>query len=76
MEKIEVFKEIGFSEYEAKALSSLIKLKSGNAKQVGFDSGVPQNKLYSIFKKFQQLNLLALTKRNLHPFRMGCVALR
>ena len=47
MNRIDFFKDLDFSEYEAKTLSSLIKLKSGKVKQISLDSGVPQNKLYS-----------------------------
>ncbi len=60
MNKIDFFKDLDFSEYEAKTLSSLMKLKSGNPKQISLDSGVPQNKLYSILKKFEKLGILAL----------------
>jgi sugar-specific transcriptional regulator TrmB len=45
MDRIEFFINLGFSEYEAKILSSLVKLKSGNVKEISVDSGVPKNKL-------------------------------
>jgi len=60
MNRIDFFKDLDFSEYEAKTLSSLIKLKLGNVKQISLDSGVPQNKLYAILKKFEKLGILAL----------------
>jgi len=60
MNKVDFFKDLDFSEYEAKTLSCLIKLKSGNVKQISLDSGVPQNKLYSVLKKFEKLGILAL----------------
>lgn len=60
MDKIEFFKDLGFSEYEAKTLVSLIKLGKANPKQIHVDSGVPQNKLYSILKKFEKLHLLSV----------------
>jgi len=59
MEKSEFFKSLGFSEYEAKALSSLTKLKAASVKEISFDSGVPQNKLYEILKKFEKQGILA-----------------
>jgi len=60
MDRIEFFKDLGFSEYEAKTLSSLIKLKSANPKEISLDSGVPQNKLYQILKKFEKSGILSM----------------
>jgi sugar-specific transcriptional regulator TrmB len=60
MDRIEFFKDLGFQEYEAKTLSSLIKLKCANPKEINLDSGVPQNKLYSILKKFEKLEILSM----------------
>lgn len=60
MNRIDFFKDLDFSEYEAKTLSSLIKLKLGNPKQISLDSGVPQNKLYAILRRFEKLGILAL----------------
>src|SRR3989344_8681735 len=59
MDKITFFKELGFSEYEAKALASLIKLKTASAKQISFESGVPQNKLYAILKQFEHEGIIS-----------------
>lgn len=60
MDRTEFFKDLGFSEYEAKTLSSLIKLKAGNPKEISLDSGVPQNKLYQILRKFEGFGILAI----------------
>jgi len=60
MNKVEFFQEIGFSEYESKTLASLIKLGKANPKEINLDSGVPQNKLYSIIKKFINQGILAV----------------
>jgi len=59
MEKLEFFKNLGFNEYESKTLSSLIKLRQVSPKEISLDSNVPQNKLYSILRKFQNLGILA-----------------
>jgi len=59
MDRMKFFKSLGFSEYEAKALASLVKLKSGSPKEISFDSGVPQNKLYGILKDFERKGILA-----------------
>ena len=60
MDKIEFFKDLNFSEYESKVLSSLTKLKSSNPKEISLDSGVPQNKLYNILKKFQDQGIISI----------------
>ncbi|MDD5192088.1 MAG: helix-turn-helix domain-containing protein [Candidatus Nanoarchaeia archaeon] len=60
MERIEFFQNLGFSDYEAKTLSSLIKLKSASPKEISLNSSVPQNKLYSILNKFEKLGILAV----------------
>jgi len=60
MNRIEFFKDLGFQEYEAKTLSSLIKLKSENPKEISLDSNVPQNKLSQILRKFEGLGIIAV----------------
>lgn len=60
MNKTEFFHELGFSEYESKVLSSFSNLQKATPKEISEDSGVPQNKLYQIIKKFEILGLLAL----------------
>ena len=60
MNKIDFFIDLGFTEYEAKVLVSLVKLKIATPKQISLDSNVPQNKLYQILKKFVELGILAL----------------
>ena len=60
MDKFEFFKSLGFSDYESKTLVSLTKLKRATAKELSLDSGVPQNKLYFILKKFQEQGILSL----------------
>lgn len=58
MNNIEFFKELGFVEYEAKVISCLIKINPLNPKEISKNSGVPQNKLYSILKKFEILGII------------------
>lgn len=60
MQCTEFFQELGFSEYESKVLSSFSNLQRATAKEISEDSGVPQNKLYQIIKKFELLGLLSL----------------
>lgn len=59
MEKQEFLSELGFNEYESKALSSLSALKEASPKELSLASKVPQNKLYSIINKMKMLGLLA-----------------
>jgi sugar-specific transcriptional regulator TrmB len=59
MEKQEFFSELGFNEYESKALSGLTLLKKASPKELSRTSKVPQNKLYSIITKLKALGLLA-----------------
>ena len=70
MDRIGFFKDLEFSEYEAKALSSLIKLKSANPKEINVDSGVPQNKLYSILKKFEKSGILSMIPSEPKKYRL------
>jgi len=60
MNRQEFFSKLGFSEYESKVLSSFSNLQKATAKEISDDSGVPQNKLYQIIKKFELLGLLSL----------------
>jgi len=59
MDKKLFFTSLGFTEYESLTLSSFLKLKKANAKQLSLDSGVPQNKLYQILKIFEKLSLIS-----------------
>ncbi len=59
MNKYNFFKSLGFSEYESKVLITLIKLQIANPKEISFDSGVPQNKLYKILKEFEKEGILS-----------------
>ncbi len=70
MEKIEFFQNLGFSEYESKALLSLIKLKIANPKEISFDSSVPQNKLYGILKKFEKEGLIAILPGQIKKYQL------
>ncbi len=60
MNKHNFFKSLGFSEYESKVLITLIKLQVANPKEISFDSGVPQNKLYKILKDFEKEGILSI----------------
>jgi len=70
MDKTEFFISLGFSEYEAKALASFTKLKAANPKEISLDSGVPQNKLYSILKNFKEQGILASLPSETQKFQL------
>jgi sugar-specific transcriptional regulator TrmB len=60
MDKSEFFRDLGFGEYESKLLSSFVKLKTAEVKELSLDSGVPRNKLYSIVKKLEDDGVIGL----------------
>lgn len=59
MERVQFLKSLDLSEYESKALASLINLKQATPKQIHEHSNVPQNKLYAILKSFENKGLLS-----------------
>jgi sugar-specific transcriptional regulator TrmB len=58
MEKIELFRNLGYNEYESKVLASFSELGEADVKKLSFNSGVPKNKIYSILKKLEKEDLL------------------
>ena len=60
MDGVLFFKDLGHTKYEARVLASLIKLRKASPKEISLDSGVPQNKLYSVLRKFEGLGILAV----------------
>lgn len=54
-----LFKSLDLTEYESKAIDALIKLREATPKEISFESGVPNNKLYSILSNFEAMGLLA-----------------
>ncbi|OGJ20413.1 hypothetical protein A3K73_00170 [Candidatus Pacearchaeota archaeon RBG_13_36_9] len=60
MDRCDFFKNLGFSEYESKLISSLVKLKTADVKEISLDSNVPRNKLYAIMRKFEEEGLISL----------------
>jgi len=70
MNKIEFFQSLGMTEYEAKVLSSLVKLKNITPKEISFDSSVPQNKLYQILKKFESYGILSRIPSDIKKYKL------
>ena len=70
MDRVRFFGGIGFSEYESKILSSLVKLGTASAKEVSLNSGVPQNKLYSILDRFEKQGLLAKVPSDVKKYQL------
>lgn len=70
MDKLKFFQALDFNDYESKVISSLLRLKIATTKQISFDSGVPQNKLYSIMDKFENLGIVESIPEKLKKFRL------
>jgi len=70
MNKHEFFTSLGFTDYEAKALASLTKLKVCSVKEIALDSNVPQNKLYQIIKRFEQEGLASLVPGEIKKYKI------
>jgi sugar-specific transcriptional regulator TrmB len=54
----DTLKEIGFSEYEARAYVSALKLQSATAYELAQDSGIPTSKIYETVGRLQEKKLL------------------
>jgi len=60
MESKEIFRNLGFSEYETKVLVYLSSVsKAADAKQISSEANVPLTKLYSILLGLERRNLIA-----------------
>lgn len=70
MNRVEFFMNLGMTEYESKVLASLIRLGKANPKEINLESGVPQNKLYSIIKKFVNLGLLESIPSDVKKYKL------
>lgn len=70
MAKIDFFKSCGFSEYESKTLASMVRLKTATPREISFDSGVPQNKLYRILKEFEKQGILEFLPYDVKKYRL------
>lgn len=58
---IEELKHLGLSNYEAKALNTVLK-KSKNLRQLSKESGVPFGKIYSVIKSLKEKDLVKETQ--------------
>lgn len=70
MDRIDFFRGLGFTDYESKILACLVRLKMAAPKEINLDSGVPQNKLYSILKKFEDSGILGLVSVEPRRYRL------
>ncbi len=70
MDRISFFEDLGFTDYESKVLASLVKLKMAMPKEISLDSGVPQNKLYSILRKFENEGIVSLVSVEPKKYRL------
>lgn len=70
MDKVLFFRDLGFTEYEARLLSSFVKLRTADVKELSLDSGVPRNKLYSILRKFENGGIISLASVEPKKYQM------
>jgi len=70
MDKIIFFQNLGFNDYESKVLASFTKLNSATPKEIALDSGVPQNKTYSLLNKFKDLGILAVIPSDIKKYKL------
>ena len=57
-EATELLQELGLTEYEAKCISSLFKLKSAKATEISMDSQVPKTRIYDILEQLEKKKLV------------------
>ncbi len=60
----EALRDIGFSEYEARAYVSALTLKSASAYEIARDARIPTSKVYETIKRLQEKELLFEAARN------------
>ena len=70
MDRIDFLKSLDFTEYESKAISSLLSLGIATPKQISLNSGVPQNKLYPLIKKLEKESLLSLVPAETKKYKL------
>ncbi len=70
MNKKEFFESLGFTEYESKVLASFSKLEVALPKEISIDSGVPQNKLYAIIRKFEMDGIISEIPGNSKRYKL------
>jgi sugar-specific transcriptional regulator TrmB len=70
MNNFELFKDLGFTDYETKVLCSFVKLKKASPKELSLDSGVPRNKIYSILGNFEKENLIEILQVEPKKYRL------
>jgi sugar-specific transcriptional regulator TrmB len=70
MGREDFFIGLGMTDYESKAISSLSRIGSASAKEISLDSGVPQNKLYSILNNFEKKGLLSRIPSDTKKYRL------
>ena len=59
MEKIELLKSLGFTEYEARTYLALSDLGPSSAKEISNYSKLPKNKTYEMLNKMEKKSIIA-----------------
>lgn len=70
MDKQEFFESLGLSEYESKTILALIRLNIATTREISFNSGVPQNKLYRVLEKLSSLGVVETIPEKLRKYRI------
>lgn len=61
---IETLRQLGFTEYEAKAYISLVGFGMATAREIHESSGVPQGRIYSVLKSLSEKNFIEVQTGN------------
>jgi sugar-specific transcriptional regulator TrmB len=70
-EKINILKELGFTEYEAKIYLALVYLKKADTKTISKETGIQQTKAYQVAKKLVDKGVIKIIAG--HPIMFGVV---
>jgi sugar-specific transcriptional regulator TrmB len=70
-EKINILKDLGFTEYEAKIYLALVYLKKADTKTISKETGIQQTKAYQVAKKLVDKGVVKIIAG--HPIMFGVV---
>jgi len=68
MDEIKEFKEVGLTEYEAKAYLSLVKLGKSSSVEISKESGVSYGKIYQVLGNLEQKHLVKIVPEKTKKF--------
>ncbi|OYT32865.1 hypothetical protein B6U93_00020 [Candidatus Woesearchaeota archaeon ex4484_78] len=68
MNEIQELKELGLTEYEAKAYTTLVKLGKSSSAEIAKESGVSYGKIYSVLSTLEQKHLVKVVPEKTKKF--------